>query len=155
MLKSMHLLYAALTLVVVMTITARAGSAYASGSSELCGACHTFGLLGALEHDFHGDCIFTDATHMPSPNTCHQGDESGHCDEYHDYCMETDDFDMAQIAGLAAQGERGMLLDLARRNGSSLLFNSEREAVQVLDCGKHVIAHFPVAAQATGPWVDR
>jgi hypothetical protein len=69
--------------------------------------------------------------------------------------METDDFDMAQIAGLAAQGERGMLLDLARRNGSSLLFNSEREAVQVLDCGKHVIAHFTVAAQATGPWVDR
>jgi hypothetical protein len=155
--KPMHLLYLALTLVAVMTITVGAGAAYASGGSEVhtCGDCHTSTLLGASSHDFHGECNSTDESHRPSPNDCHQGDASGSCDAHHDSCNESDDVDMAQVAALAAKGEREALIDLARRNGSSLLFNSEREAVQILDCGKHVIAHFPVVAQAVGPEVDR
>jgi hypothetical protein len=111
-----------------------------------CGYCHTSTLVGASSHDFHGLCDGDpNENRLPSPFTCHQDDAAGACD-LHDSCNESDDIDIEEVAR-ATQDAVGEVLWEMIEASDRVRFNRDRQAMQVLDCGGHVVAHFPVSVE--------
>lgn len=139
------------SLLVLVAIAVTATTAYAVRNGEefhSCGDCHQSTLLGASSHDFHGDCNRTDTNFRPTPYTCHQDDAAGACD-LHDPCQESHDLDVSEVSRLAQEGVEDSLVYLVRRHKKVLSYNAARNAVQILDCGGHVVAHYPVMGTST------
>ena len=84
-----------------------------------------------------GDNCFTGCDHLST--------STGGCFSQHEHC---DGFLASNTAVLdaIARNDGHALRQLIASHPTAVLYNDEREAIQLLDCDKHVIDHIPVSA---------
>lgn len=102
-----------------------------------------------MAHSFQGD----GAPFQDRPNNFHIQWAPGPCYGYHQQCFSVrpaGDDELAAIEKTTQTLSVFEVVEFVRSSGGMLSFNAERQAVQVVDCGGNVIAHFPLGHDTVG-----